>query len=614
MVQRGEFSEITTFVGKTIDSELSGNMIDICPVGALTSKPFRYSARNWELSRLRTVSPHDGLGSNLIAQVKGERVMRVVPFENEAINECWLSDKDRFSYEGLDAPDRLTRPMIKQDDTWREVDWQVALEFAAKGLARVRSEHGAASIGAVASPHSTLEELHLLQKLVRALGSENIDANPRRADPSLARRLAGAPWLGMSINDFGALDRALVLGSFLRKDQPLLAQRLRQAVRRGARVMVVNASADDWLMPIAARATVAPSQWLDALSSIAAAIAAQKGVAAPRPGEADDNARSIAKLLQSGERRAIVLGSTALAHPDAAQIIVLAQWIAQAVDARVSLLADAANTVGAHLARAYPGEGGLSTEEQFAQPRHAYVLLNIEPELDVADPHAAHAALLQASLVIVMSAFKGDATDYADVLLPIVPFSETSGTFINNEALAQSFNAVVRPLGEARPGWKVLRVLGNLLDLKGFDQESSESVREEVLKGETELAARCSNAIEGDTGASARTWTGKGAFERVADVPIYFADALVRRAPALQKTKDAAAPLVHLRGAAAARLGLSAGDQVRVSQGAAGAVLPCAIDDTLAEGTVRISAAHASTATLGAMFGAISLEKPAGGA
>src|SRR5690349_10010141 len=262
MANRGEFAEIMTFVGRTVDSELSGNMIDLCPVGALTSKPFRYTARTWELARRKSVSPHDGLGSNLVVQVKNDRVMRVVPLENETINECWLSDKDRFSYEGLNSDDRLTRPLLRRDGQLVETDWQTALEFAAGALKRIVERHGAGAIGALGSPHSTLEELHLMQKLVRALGSDNIDFRLRRSDFSDdagVRMPRGVPWLGMSISEFSALDRVLVVGSFLRNDHPLLAHRLRQAAKKGAQVSLLHASDDELLIRIAHKAIVTPS-------------------------------------------------------------------------------------------------------------------------------------------------------------------------------------------------------------------------------------------------------------------------------------------------------------------------------------------------------------------
>ncbi len=608
MIERGEFSEITTFVGKTIDSELSGNMIDICPVGALTSKPFRYSARTWELSRLHSISPHDSLGANLVVQVKNDRVMRVVPQENEDINECWLSDKDRFSYEGLNVAERLTQPMIKQDKRWIEVDWQQALDYVAQGLKSIAAQHGPAALGALATEHSTVEELHLLQKLWRGLGSENIDTRLRRDDGALEASLSGAPWLGMPITAVSALDRVLVVGSFLRKDQPLIAQRLRQAQKRGAHISIVHAVDDDLLIPLTCKAIVAPSAWVQTLAGVAAALAETKGVAAPQKADIDDNARAIAVDLAAGSRRAVLIGAAALAHPEARQLWSLAQWIAEASGATLGVLPEAANSVGAYLAGAHPRKDGLSASRQFAEPRRAYLLLNAEPELDAANPFQARAALEQADMVIAMSAFKHGALEYADVLLPISPFTETSGSFINMEGRVQSFTGVVAPLGQTRPAWKVLRVLGNLLGVAGFDYESSDAVRDELTQGKTELAERCSNRI-GSVAAASPARLEAGTLERIADVPIHFADALVRRAPSLQQTSDAKTPRARLSAATASRFGLGHGEAVHVTQGPAAAVLSCEIDERVAAGCVRISCAHPLTATLGAMFGAISVEK-----
>jgi len=610
MLGRGEHAEITSFVGKTVDSELSGNMIDLCPVGALTSKPFRYSARTWELSRRKSVSPHDGLGANLIVQVKNNQVLRVLPLENEEINECWLSDKDRFSYEALNSDERLTRPMVKQGGQWIETDWQSALDYVARSLSDIKSEFGADAIAALATPHATLEELALLQKVVRGLGSENIDFRLRRSD--FGQDAALVPWLGMSIAEFAALDRAFVIGSFLRKDHPLLASRLRAAVKRGAKLSILHASDDDLLMPVDAKLIAAPSAWLAALGEIARAVAAAKQIAviAGAEGAAPSAAATaIAASLLSGERRAVLLGNAAAQHPQASQLHLLAQWIAEQSGATLGYLTEGANTVGGYLAKALPAKGGAAP---FATPRRAYILLNAEPELDSANPQAARAALAQAGTVVAMSAFK-HGLDYADVLLPIAPFSETSGTFVNCEGRAQSFNGSVKPLGETRPAWKVLRVLGNLLGLEGFEYETSEAVRDEIIKG-ADLRSRLNNHAGGVLQIpAAPVERAADAAERLADVPIYFADALVRRAPSLQKTADAKAPKAVISAALAARLGIAAGQTVRVTQGqgegAGSVLLAAAIDAGLPDNVVRVAASHASTAALGAMFGPISIEK-----
>jgi NADH-quinone oxidoreductase subunit G len=387
MINRGEHAEIVTFVGKSIDSELSGNMIDLCPVGALTSKPFRYTARTWELSRRRSVSPHDSTGANLVVQVKGARVMRVLPLENEDVNECWLADRDRFSYEALNAPTRLTAPMIKQGGTWTTVDWKVALDYVADGLKRIKAEFGAAGIGALGSPHATVEELHLLAKLVRGLGSDNIDHRTRHAD--FANERGGVRWLGTSVASLSSLQRALVVGSFLRKDHPLFAARLRQAVRKGGKLASLHAVHDDWAMPVDARITAAPGDWARALAQVAAAIGKAKGVAAPVAADADDAARAVAELLMSGERKAVLLGNAAAQHPRASELLALANWIAEQTGASVGYLGEGANGVGAQLVGAMPAQDGLDAGRMLSQPMKALLLLHVEPTFDAADPSAA---------------------------------------------------------------------------------------------------------------------------------------------------------------------------------------------------------------------------------
>ncbi|QYY32538.1 NADH-quinone oxidoreductase subunit NuoG [Cupriavidus pinatubonensis] len=607
MLNRGEHSEITTFVGQTVDSELSGNMIDLCPVGALTSKPFRYSARTWELARRKSVSPHDGLGANLVVQSKNQRVMRVLPLENEDVNECWISDKDRFSYEGLNSADRLTRPLLKQGGQWIETDWQTALEYVANGLASIKRDHGADQIAALASPHSTLEELYLLGKLMRGIGSDNVDFRLRQSDFSAA--LKGAPWLGMPVADVSTLQRVLVIGSSLRKDHPLLASRLRQAGKKGARVAVLGAGGEDLLMPLAARIDVAPSGWTAALAGIARAVATAKGVAAPAGTEGFDGgdaARAAADALLSGERRAVFLGNEAVRHPQFAALHALAQWIATEAGATLGFLTEAANTVGGYVAGALPKQGGANAQAMLESPRKAYVLLNTEPEFDAADPRKALAALAQAGTVVVLSPFRSEAAmQYADVILPVTPFTETAGTFVNCEGLPQSFNGVVRALGESRPAWKVLRVLGNLLDVAGFDYDSAEAVRAEVLANP--VAPQLSNATDAPIRVSAAAANG---IERIADVPIYHADPIVRRAESLQLTAAARrAQQVALSADLFAGLGIQSGDPVRVTQGEGSVVLPGVLENTLPANTVRVPAATPAAMGLGAMFGTVKVEK-----
>lgn len=532
MSHRGEHAEIETFLGETVDSELSGNMIDICPVGALTSKPFRYSARTWELSRRKSVSPHDSTGANLIVQVKNHKVMRVVPLENEAVNECWIADRDRFSYEAVNSEDRLTAPMLKQGGEWKTVDWQTALEYVANGLKQVKAEHGAAAVGLLASPHSTLEELALAGALVRGLGSENIDTRLRQADFSNAAPAGAARWLGLPIASLSTLQRVLVIGSNLRKDHPLFAQRIRQAQRKGAQVNVLNAVAHDWAMPIKNTVLADSGSWVSALAGIAAAIAAETGATAPVAADVTDAHRAVARSLLGGEQKAVLLGNAAAHHAKASSLLALANWIGQQTGATVGYLTEAANTVGAQLVKALPGQGGLNAGQMLVGGLKAAILLNNEPALDTA---VGAQGLASAAMVVTLSPFKTNL-DISDVLLPIAPFTETSGSFVNAEGRLQSFHAVVRPLGDTRPAWKVLRVLGNLLNLPGFDADSSQAVLASVLPGVANGSGVDAVRLSNMTSAAIDTAPAEVA---PCVASIYQLDGLVRRSTALQLTADA---------------------------------------------------------------------------
>lgn len=535
MVHRGEHSEITTVVGDTVDSEVSGNMIDLCPVGALTSKPFRYSARPWELSRRKSVTPHDSTGANLIVQVKNNKVMRVLPLENEEVNECWLADRDRFSYEALNSQERLTTPMLKQGGEWKPVDWQTALEYVANGLKQVKMEHGPSSIGLLASPHSTVEELFLAGKLVRGLGSENIDYRLRNAEFA---PFEGVRWLGTRIASLSNLQRALVVGSNLRKDHPLFALRVRAAVRKGAQVSVIHDADNDWAMAIAAKSTVPAAQWVQALAEVAAAIASQNGVQPPMPADAGDAAKAMAKSLLGGERKAILLGNAAAHHANASALLALANWIGAQTGATVGYLSEAANTVGAQLAGAMPGQGGLNAAQMLGGALKAAVLLNNEPEFDSAAGRKAATALGQADMVVTLSPFKANL-EFSDVLLPIAPWTETPGTFVSAEGRVQGFHAVVKPLGETRPAWKVLRVLGNLLGLPGFDFESAQDVLA-AARGAQDVNE---TFVQGDklSNATSASVQAAAAAGKPVTAAIYQLDGIVRRATSLQLTADARA-------------------------------------------------------------------------
>lgn len=530
MINRGEHSEITTVVGDTVDSELSGNMIDICPVGALTSKPFRYSARTWELSRRKSVSPHDSTGANLIVQVKNHKVLRVVPFENEEVNECWIADRDRFSYEALNSDERLTRPMLKQGGEWKEVDWQTALEYVANGLQQIKSQHGASAIGALVSPHSTLEELYLAGKLVRGLGSENIDYRLRNAEFAATQ---GVQWLGLPIAGLSTLQSALVVGSNLRKDHPLFAQRIRQAAKKGCKVFAINERVYDWALPVNA-SVVAAADWAQALADVAAAVAQAKGVDAPVAATAHNEAQAIAAALLAGEHKAILLGNAAAHHAQASTLLALANWIAEQTGASVGYLTEAANTVGAQWVKAVPGANGQNAGQMLAGGLKAAILLNNEPEFDSAAGKAAGEALAKAEMVVTLSPFKANM-EFSDVLLPIAPFTETSGSFVNAEGRVQGFHAVVKPLGDTRPAWKVLRVLSNLLGISGVDYETSQEVLVAATGGVAQLpAGQLSNAAKAVSSLPAA-----GSMPAPVVASIYQLDSIVRRATSLQLTADA---------------------------------------------------------------------------
>ncbi len=609
MIGRGEHAEILAFVGRTVDSEVSGNVIDLCPVGALTSKPFRYTARTWELSRRKSVSPHDSLGSNLIVQVMQNRVMRVLPLENDALNECWLSDRDRFAYEGLNSEERIQRPMLKQGGRWQEVDWQTALEHVAKALSEIRFKYDAREIGALASPHSTFEEMALLAKLVRAMGSDNVDFRLRQSDFSADGHRAGVPWLGMPVAELDQLDRLLLVGSFLRKDHPLLAARLRRAARFKSQVSVLHCADDDLLMPVAHKAIVAPSELPRQLAQIVKAVAQAKGKPVPaalagvEPGTA---ATAIAASLASGQKAAILLGNLAAQHPQAARLQRLAQELAELLGARFGFLGEAANSVGGYLAGCLPSGGGMNARGMLEQPRRAYLLLNAEPDFDCHDTRTAIRAMDSADLVVALASYRSFAADNADVLLPVAPFTETSGSFVNCAGQMQSFNGAVKPLGEARPAWKVLRVLGNLMSLPGFDYESTEAVRDEICRPEA-VAGRLDNRLNGSVAADGAP--AADGLQRIADVPVYFGDPIVRRAGSLQRTRDALPPRAWIGSPLARELGVKAGERVRVRQGDGEAVVEIGIDERLPERCVRLAAAHRHTAGLGPMHGRISVER-----
>jgi NADH-quinone oxidoreductase subunit G len=481
----------------------------------------------------------------------------------------------------------------------------------------VRAEHGAAAIGALAAGGSTAEELYLLGKLLRTLGSENIDFRVRQSDFAADAGRGGAPWLGMPVAELAGLDRLLLVGSFLRQDHPLLATRVRKAVAGGCRVSVLHAVDEALLMRVACRAIGAPATWLGLLAQIGVAVARVKSLPIFTAADADGGAAAgiepgavatqIAADLCSGARVGLLAGNAALQHPQATQIQAWLQWIAQAVGGRFGVIGEAANSVGGYLVGATPGPGGRNARAMLEQPMAAYLLWGLEPGLDCADPALARSALARAGAVIAFSAVRSPALEAAHAVLPIAAFAETAGTFVNCEGRVQTFQGAVPPPGEARPGWKVLRVLANHMDLGGFDYVSPEEVLAEALP--TPPRRPLSNALDLAPVPPGKSGVAGAQFERIADVPLYFVDPIVRRAQSLQATVAARAPVARANAATLAHFDLVQGANARVRQGAHEVVLPCQLDATVADGTVRVAAAHADTTGLGAMFGPITLER-----
>lgn len=547
---RGENMEIGTYIEKSVSSEMSGNIIDLCPVGALTSKPFRYSARTWELVQKNGIAPHDSVGSNIHIHIKGDRVKRVAPADNEAINEVWLSDRDRFSYEGIYSDDRLQVPMLKEDGAWKEVDWETALDVVKQKLTDTIDSQGADQVGVLASPSSTVEELYLLQKLARALKVNNIDSRLRQVDFSDQDAVSQFPWLGQSIAAFETLQSAFLIGSNVRKEQPIINHRIRKAALKGASVMMLNPVDYDFNYPVAAKSIVAPEKMPIELAAVLKALIESSGQAIDaQVKECIDNVsvtdahKAIASKLSESENSIVLLGNIATAHPQFSILRTLAGLIAKYSQSKLGYLSEAANSSGAWLAGAVPhrlaggtqsSAAGLDANTMLQSKLKAYVLLGVEPELDCWDSHAARTALNEAELVVSLTAFRSEEIEsYADVMLPISVFAETSGTFINNAGDSQGFTGVVPPLGEARPAWKLLRVLGNVFGLDGFEYQSSADVYAEFKQASANIKTENMDQWQ----ALAAIATESSGLQRITEIPMNMIDSICRRAVSLQKNQ-----------------------------------------------------------------------------
>ncbi|MEY2776416.1 MAG: dehydrogenase subunit [Pseudomonadota bacterium] len=630
MANRGEHSEIMSFVGSAIESELSGNMIDVCPVGALTSKPFRYQARTWELARRRSVSPHDALGANLVVQAKSGSVVRVVPQENEAVNECWISDRDRFAYEGLRSDDRLTTPMVRDTNgQWRETDWDEALNRAADIL-RAASDVGPNRVRALAAPMATVEELALLARVARGLRSDSIDCRPGLSQSALDADISGVMHLGFPVEELSELERCFVVGGLLRADLPLVAQRLRQAVRRqGAELSTLHACAEDLLTTTHTQMVVKPSGWSDAILEVISAVAQQRSVPMPAglpmttPSEA---AQAIAASLcsaPSGSKAARILaGAQVIEHPQAGLIMARLQVLADLLEVRLGVLVPGANVVGGTLAGAIPQAGGANAADMLTDSAAAFLLLHLEPALDAADGPRAVANLRAAAMnglgVVALTAYRSAVADVANVMLPIAPFTETSGSFVNLGGRLQSFEAAVRPQGSVRPGWKVLRVLGNLLNLEGFDAMSSEDVLRQVMPGAVSgerLPGLSFRVVASPIQRDARrpTSIAEGQLERLGPVPIYLSDPIVRRAASLSSTRQSAFPKAYLHPTDLREQGLAPGMPVTIEQDGYALSTTVEPDPKLCPGVLRLASAHPQAAQLSQRSGSVRI-RPQGAA
>lgn len=609
MINRGEKSEITSFLGRSIESELSGNMIDICPVGALTSKPFRFSARNWELVRRRSISPHDSLGTNLIIQSKRDRVMRVVPFEAESINECWISDRDRFSYDGLNSKDRLSVPMIKDNSgNWKEASWQDALVKVSRELIRIRNSYGAHEIGALTSEYSTLEEYFLFGKMIRMLGSNNIDFRLRQTDFNFDSSLDGIPWLGLSLKEIEELDVVLIIGSFLRKDHPLLAQRLRQISKNGSKIFIIDSYASDPLMNVSGRISVKPSALTETIAKLYVAISKIQGKEIPKEficlkdSSIDDEIKSIANSLVCSGKHAIFLGNTTVSMPDASTAFANSYGVSMLVGAKLGFLTFGANALGGYLADFIPKNGGKNVLQMFEKPLKSYLIMHFDPFLDTDNGALSMKSLSEAEFNVAFVSYASQAMKWANVVLPISPFTETSGSFINSQGILQSFKSVVSPLGLTKPAWEVICSLSAILGFPGFKYESFDSLKNSIL--DEDFRKKLSNSIKSSMGLG----NIKQGFERIADLPIYRSDCIVRHSIPLQETSSSKNPFLRINKKSMSLLNLNENEEVIVSSDSGKLNIKVLVDECVPDNTMHVSAGFESTSSLGSSFCTLNVE------
>ena len=613
---RGDRMEIGTFVEKSLSSELSGNIIDICPVGALTARPSRYHSRAWEMMQSPSIAPHDCVGSSVnLHTFKGDLV-RVVAGENEDINECWISDRDRFSYQGVNAKDRVKSPMIKQNGVWKKVDWNEALEAVAEKLKSVNAD----DIGVLASSSATLEELYLLQKTMRAIGVNNIDHRLRQTDFNDQESMGLFPWLGMSITDIEQQDAFLLVGSNVRKEQPLLNHRIRNAViQNSAKVMTVNPLGVDFNYDVESQSVSSPQEMVNTLAVIAKASISLNKAKVPagltdlfKTVRANKDGKAIAETLKKADKSVVFLGGLSVQHSNYSTLRALAAVISENTGATLGYLAESANTVGAWLAGAVPHREevgkvskstGKNAVEMMMNPSKVYLLLDVEPEFACDDPQQAQQAMEVAEFVISIGSFAdANMLTNADIILPSACYSETSGTYVNAEGVWQSFRAAAKSSSDVRPAWKILRVLGNKLGIDGFDYVSSTDVRDE-LKVACDAASSVSNAFE-VSGIYIAPEKQNG-LQRIGAVAEVCGDSLQRRATALQKSAPEQ-EVAQLNSAEIQRLSLQevieSSSLVTVMQGNEKLSMPLLVNDLIPDGCVLIASGTQSSSILGSAF------------
>jgi len=617
MYGRGDRSSIGASIEQGVDSELSGNIIDLCPVGALTNKPFRYSARAWELMARPSIAVHDGVGSSMWYHTRRGRIMRAVPRENESTNETWLSDRDRYSHFGLNSDDRVLEPMIKFDGKWQNVSWEDGIRAATEALRETVTNHGGSQLGALMSAGVSTEEYYLAQRLLRGLDSQNIDYRLREQDFSDDQsRVQGAAFT-TPMATIDTADVILLVGSNIRHEAPLLGQRVRKAWRNGAKISAVNPV--DWNLNFSLENALitAPQNMVSELAAITKAVSGVTGKELPgalqaacNNAETNDSHRAIADLLNGKGNKMLLLGQAALAHGQAAWLRSLSSWISTATGASLNIVSHGGNATGAALAGALPCQGpggreteaGLNAREMLTTSLKSYLLWDIEPRFDMANPVLALEALSSADHVVAVAAFAGEGLkSFADVILPLTPLAESDGLFYRLDGQSIEIEPAGKASGQAKAGWKILRQMGAVLELDGFSQVDRAELTEEML---AEIGSVSNSADNSDLAAPQRA----DGLHRVGEVAMYSVDALCRRSEVLQQTVQAQNDFVGLSPADATRLALSDGQQANVSQRGAQVTLPVRVCNELPVGAVWVKTASGVAVGLGDSFGPISVE------